>query len=640
MKHLIKRASYSWLTISLVTLLLLSLSNSALAARKFQDMTDQIIVKYNDDFISGEGIAKGLAKQINKNLRYVRQTTKGAHIYKLDARENINAVRGYVRAIQAIPGVAYAEPDQMMYKSLVEPNDPFYITHQWHYKNENIEQGGLNTPNAWSQFTGFEEAVYIAVLDTGITDHADLNANVVAGYDMISDSFISNDADGRDNNPSDPGDAVTSNECDYPHNPQSSSWHGTHVAGTIAAATNNKDVSDEHVGVAGVTYNLAKIVPVRVLGKCGGYTSDIADGIRWAAGLPVNGVTNDNENKHPAQVINMSLGGGGRCSSTYQNAINAAVLAGSTVVVSAGNSNTNARRSQPASCNNVITVAATGRTGGKAYYSNYGKVVDVAAPGGDTRNDSSNGILSTLNYGTNGPTSGNAYAWYQGTSMSAPHVAGVAALMYVKDGSSTPASIEATLKSTARPFPAACSSCGAGLVDAGAAVAASLPPAPNDPPTFTELSYEPIYITEKRVEANAGSFVVDINATDPEGVAVTYAIANGNTGGDFKIDVNTGIISVFNTLDYERTTSYTLTIEITDDLNDVQEDIDIYITNDPADDNDAPALTDADGDGHYAIPGGDDCDDNDSNTYPGHQDTRGKWGRNGVDNDCNGVEDG
>ncbi|MEE7566353.1 S8 family serine peptidase, partial [Xanthomonas sp. Kuri4-3] len=181
---------------------------------------------------------------------------------------------------------------------------------------------------------------------------------------------------------------------------------GTHVAGTIAAVTNNA------VGVAGTAYN-AKIVPVRVLGRCGGYTSDIADAIVWASGGSVSGVP---ANANPAEVINMSLGGSGTCSTTYQNAINGAVSRGTTVVVAAGNSATNVSSSVPANCANVIAVAATTSAGAKASFSNYGTGIDVSAPG--------QGILSTLNSGTTTP--GNAsYASYNGTSMAAPHVAGV-----------------------------------------------------------------------------------------------------------------------------------------------------------------------------------------------------------------------
>ena len=162
-----------------------------------------------------------------------------------------------------------------------------------------------------------------------------------------------NDGDGRDSNPSDPGDWVAANECFAGSAASNSSWHGTHVAGTIGAASNNG------VGVAGINWS-SKILPVRVLGKCGGTISDIADGMRWSAGLPVPGVP---ANANPAKVLNLSLGGSGACDATYQNAINAIVAAGTTVVVSAGNSNANASGFRPANCNGVITVAATNRNG-------------------------------------------------------------------------------------------------------------------------------------------------------------------------------------------------------------------------------------------------------------------------------------
>ena len=198
-----------------------------------------------------------------------------------------------------------------------------------------------------------------------------------------------------------------------------SSWHGTHTAGTIGAASNNG------VGVAGVNWN-SKILPVRVLGKCGGYTSDIADGMRWAAGLSVSGVP---ANANPAKVLNLSLGGSGACDATYQDAVNAITAAGTTIVVSAGNSNADAINYRPGNCNGVITVAATNRDGGRAYYSNYGSIIEISAPGGETNVSNSNGVLSTLNTGTQGPGA-DTYVYYQGTSMAAPHVAGVASLLY------------------------------------------------------------------------------------------------------------------------------------------------------------------------------------------------------------------
>jgi serine protease len=251
---------------------------------------------------------------------------------------------------------------------------------------------------------------------------------------------------------------VTAGECGSGQPAENSSWHGTHVAGTIAALTNNG------TGVAGIAYG-AKVVPVRVLGKCGGYTSDIADGIIWASGGTVSGVPNIAAR---AQVINMSLGGGGACDTTTQNAINSARTRGTVVVVAAGNESQNASNSNPANCAGVIAVAATNRSGGRATYSNYGTIVDVAAPGGDT----GAGILSTLNAGTTSPGA-DSYASYMGTSMATPHVAAVAALMLSKNPALTPDDVEARLKSSARPFPASCSGCGAGIVDASAAIDAA-----------------------------------------------------------------------------------------------------------------------------------------------------------------------
>ena len=244
-----------------------------------------------------------------------------------------------------------------------------------------------------------------------------------------------------------------------------SSWHGTHVSGTIGA------VSDNGIGVAGINQG-SKIQPLRVLGKCGGYTSDIADAIRWSAGLTVSGIPNNNPT--PDRVVNISLGGSGACDSTTQNAINAAVAAGTVVVVAAGNSNGNAANFTPANCANVITVAATGPTGKRAYYSNYGTSVEIAAPGGDAQLGKT--ILSTLNAGTTTPGA-DSYANYQGTSMATPHVVGVVSLMLSVNPSLTPAQVTTMLQSTATPFPAGStcttSLCGTGIVNAATAVAAA-----------------------------------------------------------------------------------------------------------------------------------------------------------------------
>jgi serine protease len=333
------------------------------------------------------------------------------------------------------------------------PNDSSYAS-QWHYYEST---GGLNLPTAWDKATG--SGVVVAVIDTGFRPHADLAANLLTGYDMISDATVGNDGDGRDGDASDPGD-WTSGQCGTA---QSSSWHGTHVAGTIAAVTNNGS------GVAGVAFG-AKVVPVRALGTCGGYTSDIADGIVWASGGTVSGVPG---NANPARVINMSLGGGGACDFTTQSAIDGARSRGTVVVVAAGNSNTDASGFSPANCAGVVSVASVDRNGSKAYYSNFGSSVDVAAPGGDVTTGSGNGVLSTLNTGSTTPGS-DTYAYYQGTSMASPHVAGVAALMLSANGGLSADDVEAQLKSTARGFPGTCASCGTGIVDANAAVDAAL----------------------------------------------------------------------------------------------------------------------------------------------------------------------
>ncbi len=436
---------------------------------------DQVIVYFdaasraNEDFaVLSEAIDRAAALSGN-NLEYVRTISTGGQLVRIRAKAAAE-IKGGAKGDESKPsvgdsdtkavmeafvanGASFVEPDALM-TTMFTPNDTNY-TSQWHYYETT---GGLNLPTAWDSATG--TGVVVAVIDTGITNHPDLNANIVAGYDFISSSAAARDGNGRDSNPADEGDWWTNSECGANAPPsQNSSWHGTHVAGTIAAVSNNSS------GVAGVAFN-AKVSPVRVLGKCGGSLSDIADAITWSSGGTVSGVP---ANANVAKVINMSLGGGGACSTTYQTAINGAVGRGTVVIVASGNSNANASGFSPASCSNVVSVAATNRAGGKASYSNFGASVDVAAPGGQT-NVSGNGVLSTLNSGTTTPSTSN-YAYYQGTSMATPHVAGVAALILSK-GSKTPAEVETLLKNNARAFPATCTSCGTGIVNAAATIAA------------------------------------------------------------------------------------------------------------------------------------------------------------------------
>jgi len=414
---------------------------------------------------SSDSAASDDVKSKGKSLH--RRMASGAVVVDLGSKTS-NAEQA-VKDFKADPDVAYVEPDLLM-QPFADPNDTEY-SRQWDLYEATA---GMNVPGAWTSSTG--AGVTVAVIDTGYVAHSDLASKIVPGYDFVSDASRARDGDGRDSDPSDNGDWMKAGDCgtDASGNPsppsdQNSSWHGTHVAGTIAAATNNGK------GIAGIAYD-AKIQPVRVLAQCGGSTSDIADAITWASGGTVAGVP---ANPTPAKVINMSLGGQSSCSTTYQNAINGAINRGTTVVVAAGNSNANVANFTPANCSGVIAVAALGREGNKAFYSNYGARIDIAAPGGETRRGTDtpgtittpqNGIWSTLNDGATTPGA-ETYKPYQGTSMAAPHIAGLAALLVAKKPSLTPAQVKDLIKNNARPIPGTCSGgCGAGLADATKAV--------------------------------------------------------------------------------------------------------------------------------------------------------------------------
>ncbi|MFJ8106387.1 S8 family peptidase [Streptomyces sp. NPDC096132] len=404
---------------------------------------------------AAEADAAAKGKEAGEDVDFQRRLGTGAALVDLGQDLTRTDVADVVAQYQADPQVAYVVPDRLN-KPKADPNDTEYAK-QWDLFESTA---GMNVPGAWSTTTG--TGVTVAVIDTGYVAHTDLAANIVGGYDFIADTTVSVDGDGRDSNPADPGDYYAANECGSGIPASNSSWHGTHVAGTIAAVTNNSK------GVAGIAYG-AKISPVRVLGKCGGYDSDIIDAITWASGGTVSGVP---ANSNVAKVINMSLGGDGACTSATQSAITAAVNRGTTVVVAAGNENDNVANHSPGNCNNVISVAATNRTGAKASYSNYGSLVDISAPGGQTSTGTANGILSTLNSGTKTPSTEN-YTYYQGTSMATPHIAGLVALLKSANSSLTPAQIETAIKNNARALPGACSGgCGAGLADAAKTVAA------------------------------------------------------------------------------------------------------------------------------------------------------------------------
>ncbi len=446
--------------------------NATAAETAYLSQTDRLIVKYKDAVPAAKGavrvasvsaLRQGLAdragQQVGARLTPLRAIGTGAHVFQLSRKLSIDEANVLAADLMARDAsIDYAEPDRIL-TTMATPTDPRYVD-QWDLFETT---GGLRMPGAWDVATG--AGINVAVIDTGYRAHADLAGQVLPGYDFIASTAIAGDGNGRDSDATDPGDWVAASQCGagVPAADQSSSWHGTHVAGTIAAKANNG------IGVAGIAYN-AKIVPVRVLGKCGGYTSDIADGIIWASGGIVAGIAG---NPNKARVLNLSLGGGGSCAATTQTAINGARSRGAVVVVAAGNAAMDASNFTPANCAGVITVAATTRGGGRASYSNFGSIVDVAAPGGDT----GAGILSTVNAGTRA-AAGDTYAAYSGTSMATPHVAGVVALMLSKNPALTPDQVDVKLKASARAFPAACAGCGAGIVDATAAVTGSTAMAP------------------------------------------------------------------------------------------------------------------------------------------------------------------
>ncbi len=391
-------------------------------------------------------------------LSYHRRLAVGADVMRASRTLDAGEAASIRVALATQPGVARVEYDYVLQPSL-RPNDTRYAE-QWAMTDADA---GLRAEAAWDLSTG--SGAVIGVLDTGIARHADLAANVAPGYDFITSVTTAGDGNGRDADASDPGDFADG---------RNSSWHGTHVAGIAAARGNNA------AGIAGLAFN-ARILPVRVLGRGGGTTSDLADAIVWASGGTVAGVPTLSA-ANAADVLNLSLGGPGSCTSALQSAIASAASRGVPVVVSAGNAGVDAATYTPANCPGVITVAAVGANSARASFSNFGAVVDLAAPGVS--------ILSTANAGTQVPGAENFLA-FSGTSMAAPYVSATLALVQarrtaLKLAPLTVAEQEALLKRSTYAAAAGCSGCGTGLLSALAAVqaagGASTPPPPVTPP--------------------------------------------------------------------------------------------------------------------------------------------------------------
>ena len=492
-----------------------------------------------------------------------------------------------IAGISMLADVEYVEEDAIL-TIQVAPNDTYYTTGPtgnpglWGMKPVTAIAGtapggtgsyGADFETAWATSTG--TGVVVAVIDTGITPHVDIvgsggtvlsaSGNLVSpGYDFISDcrmrgscaattltasATVAPSADATDlGDFISTADSTTTGSWFIGQTVRNSSWHGTHVAGTIAAIGNNSE------GVIGGAYN-AKILPVRVLGKGGGYSSDVAEGIKWAAG-----VHSTIPNPNPAKVINMSLGSYGTalCGSTRQTAIDAAVAAGAVVVVAAGNDNNDVANAIPANCNNVISVAAIARDGSRAYYSNFSspttntvnrKNITLAAQGGDQSGFYSTayepGILSTLNSSLTTPAlqSGSNYIYYQGTSMATPHVAAAVALMRNRNPALTPAQVKTIISapSSLTVFPSFQSgfatyncnlkqNCGAGILNAKLAVQNSV--------TSITASSTPVDFGSLLTNSTASRTVTFTNSS-PDTLTTGVTAVTGDNSTFFTIVTNT-----------------------------------------------------------------------------------------------------
>lgn len=472
--------------------------------------------------------------------------------------------------LNADPNVEFAVEDKRRH-IMALPDDQYFTagsnrTGQWYLNDPAANSqwvSAINAISAWNYSTGGGAAngIIIADVDTGVIfDHPDLlsvasGGKLLPGYDFVDCDqstctgsgltfLAANDGDGWDNDPSDPGDWVSNQ--DKTNNPavfdsscavENSSWHGTRVSGILGALTNNT------IGIAGTGYN-ARILPVRALGKCGGYDSDIIAGMKWAAGMAVPGVP---VNPNPAKIINLSLGSAGSCG-VYQDVVNSIRALGITIVASAGNDS--AATNAPANCTGVIGVVALRNTGTKVGFSSLGPEISISAPGGNCVNSSGACLFSidtTTNLGTTSPGTNDYTDELNpnlGTSFSAPIVSGTIALMLGANPSLTPSVIISRLKATATAFPqtetntctapgtapispsainagpcnCTTSLCGAGMVNALAAVQSVVPPT--------------ITIHGNATTTSGGTDMLDASAsTAADGGMLTYAWAILSGGG-------------------------------------------------------------------------------------------------------------
>ena len=370
-------------------------------------------------------LSSGNSGQLASTAQALNSKISSKHHAAFMRKANIDSAKietiRIIKTLRRRPDIKYAEPNYII-QPLLTPNDGGY-SFQWHYPL-------INLPQAWDITTG-SNSVVVAVIDSGvILSHPDLQGQLVQGYDFVSDPSKALDGDGIDNNPDDPGNTLM---------PGTSIFHGTHVAGTIGAASNNS------TGVAGVNWAVS-IMPLRGLGALGGSSYDVMQAVRYAAGLPNDSGTSPVKR---ADVINLSLGG--PASSLAEQELFAQVRAMGVIIVAAAGNSANSTPFYPASYNGVVSVSAVDINKNKTPYSNFGTTVDVAAPGGVSTQDINgdgypDGVLSTAGDDSSGGIQTN-YSIYQGTSMAAPHVAGIAALMKAVNPALTPAAFDNLLAS-------------------------------------------------------------------------------------------------------------------------------------------------------------------------------------------------
>jgi serine protease len=474
----------------------------------------RLIVQWRQPADAGDALVlQQLVADHRLPLRHAAGSAPGWQRWQLDGPLDAAQLGAWAERLRADPRLAAVLQDRREQRQSVTPNDQRFGEQWWLQTVAAGREGVAGFASAWQRSTGapaFGAVPVVAVLDSGITSHPELNARLRPGYDFVSDTLYANDGNGRDNDPADPGDAITT--ADRLAHPAAlggcppaplSSWHGTVIAGQVAAVSNNVE------GVAAGNWQ-GLVLPVRVAGRCGAALGDILDGLRWAAGLAVPGVP---ANLNPARIVVLSYGGSDPCDLAHPNPEIAATArlytdviaelraAGTLVIVAAGNGRSTVGR--PAACAGAFGVTATNREGFKATYANFGPGLALATPGGDAATGGTcdaqladSGIVSTGNLGDVQPGAAG-YAAASGTSFAAPAVAAVAALMLAVRPGSTLAELEDGLKRSARPHVrvpllGACSttavnrsgrcecstaSCGAGLLDADEALRYAADPA-------------------------------------------------------------------------------------------------------------------------------------------------------------------